>query len=77
MEQARSFKMLVSYNNTTWRHNPEDLDFNLHHCENLKSCIITGDKSGFMGMILKKASLHNERVQNQYAKRRQDKSVLM
>jgi hypothetical protein len=28
-------------------------------------------------MILKKASLHNERVQNQYAKRRQDKSVLM
>jgi hypothetical protein len=30
---------LVSYRNTTRRHNPEDLDLNLHRRENLKSRI--------------------------------------
>jgi len=28
---------LVSYHNITWCYNPEDLDLNLHHHENLKS----------------------------------------
>jgi hypothetical protein len=27
MEAARFSKMMVSYNNTTWCHNPENLDF--------------------------------------------------
>jgi hypothetical protein len=31
--------MAVSYCNTTWHHNPDDLDLNLHHCENLKSFV--------------------------------------
>jgi len=31
---------LVSYHNTTWCHNPEVLDMNLHCCKNLKSCKI-------------------------------------
>jgi hypothetical protein len=26
----------ISYRNTKWRHNPEDLDLGLHRCENLK-----------------------------------------
>jgi len=30
-------KMLISHHNTTFRHNPEDHDFNLHSSENLKS----------------------------------------
>jgi hypothetical protein len=30
----------VSYHNTTRRHNPEDLDLNLHRSENLKHRII-------------------------------------
>jgi len=25
--------------NTTWCHNPQDLNLNLHHCENLKTQI--------------------------------------
>jgi hypothetical protein len=29
--------MLVSYRNTTRRHNPENLDLNIHRSENLKS----------------------------------------
>jgi len=29
---------LVSYNNTTWHHNPEDLYLNLHRRDSLKSC---------------------------------------
>jgi hypothetical protein len=29
--------MLVSYHNTTWRHNTEDLDLNHHSQENLKT----------------------------------------
>jgi len=37
MEAARSSKMLVPYN-TTQGHNPEDLDFNHHLHESLKSC---------------------------------------
>jgi hypothetical protein len=35
LEAAWTPETLVSYN-TTWHHNPEDLDSNLHHCKNLK-----------------------------------------
>jgi hypothetical protein len=34
MEAARSSEMLVSYHNTTWHHNPEEFDLNLHCHEN-------------------------------------------
>jgi hypothetical protein len=37
VETATSSEMLVSYINTTRRHNPEDLDMNFHHPESLKS----------------------------------------
>jgi hypothetical protein len=30
---------LVTYHNTTRRHNPEDLDLNHHRRENLKTCV--------------------------------------
>jgi hypothetical protein len=36
MEAAMSSKILVSYCNTNWYNNPKDLDFNIHHYENLK-----------------------------------------
>jgi hypothetical protein len=36
MEAARSFETLVSYQNTTRRHNTEDLDLNLHRREKLQ-----------------------------------------
>jgi hypothetical protein len=39
MEAARFSETLVSYRNTTRRHNPEDLGLNLHYPENLKSGI--------------------------------------
>jgi len=35
-EIAWTYKMLVSYHNTTWHHNQEDFSFNLYHHENLK-----------------------------------------
>jgi len=39
---AASFsETMVSYHNTTRRHNPDDLDLNLHRRENLKSRIIS------------------------------------
>jgi hypothetical protein len=42
MEAARSSEALVSYHITAWRHNPEDLDMNLHDRGNLISfCIMT------------------------------------
>jgi hypothetical protein len=36
MEASRSSETLVSYRNSVRRHNPEDIDLNLHRCENLK-----------------------------------------
>jgi len=39
MEEERSSETSVYYHNTTGRHNPEELDLNLHRRENLKSRI--------------------------------------
>jgi hypothetical protein len=36
MEASRSSEPLVSCHNATWHCNPEDLNLNLHNCENLK-----------------------------------------
>jgi len=37
MKAARCSKTVVSHCNTRYCHNPEDLNLNFHHCENLKS----------------------------------------
>jgi len=37
MEAAESSETLVSYNNTTWHHNSDDLELNFHRREKLKS----------------------------------------
>jgi len=35
-------KTLVSYHNTTWCHNPKDLNWKHHCCESIKTCIMSG-----------------------------------
>jgi len=35
MEAAWISETFVSYHNTTWRHNPEDLDLNKFYCSNI------------------------------------------
>jgi hypothetical protein len=37
MQTTHSSKKLVPTNQTMQRHNPEEQDWHLHHCENLKS----------------------------------------
>jgi len=37
MEAAWTSETLVSYRNTRQRHNPEELDFNIHRRENLRT----------------------------------------
>jgi hypothetical protein len=41
MEVARFSETLITYCTTTWHHNPEDLNLNLHHYENLESSILS------------------------------------
>jgi hypothetical protein len=36
MEAVRTSETLAYHHNTAWRHNTEDLDFNLHRSKNLK-----------------------------------------
>jgi hypothetical protein len=40
MEAVRSSETSVSYHITTWHHNPEDRDLNLHRRENLNVAIL-------------------------------------
>jgi len=44
-----SSETFVTYHNTTLRHNPEDLDLNLHLCENFK----TRSKKFIVGVTIK------------------------
>jgi hypothetical protein len=43
MKTAWTSQTTTSFHNTTQRHNPEDLDLNLHHRKNLKSLIVIYD----------------------------------
>jgi hypothetical protein len=38
MKAVWTSEMLIPYHNTTWHHNPEDLDLKHNHCESFKTC---------------------------------------
>jgi len=49
---AKSSKIMVSYHNTTWHHNPEDLDMNIHCCSlNFTAFSITAPFALLMHMV--------------------------
>jgi len=46
MEAAWTPETLVSYHDTTWRHNPEDLDLKYHRRKSLKIQVKCGGGGG-------------------------------
>jgi hypothetical protein len=62
-EPEMSSKMSVSYCNTTWYHNPEDVDFKLHHSENLKSQPVFSNRAVHVRFVMNKMTLEQVSLQ--------------